>query len=81
MPRIDVTVPAYGMAESSSYLTRWLVGPGDNVVEGAELAEVETDKANTTIVSPATGVVGDRLFPDESEIPFGSPITWIEVSP
>jgi pyruvate/2-oxoglutarate dehydrogenase complex dihydrolipoamide acyltransferase (E2) component len=69
------------MAEATSYLTRWLVGPGDNVQEGADLAEVETDKAVITIASPATGVVGDRLFPDESEIPFGSPITWIEVSP
>lgn len=78
MARVEVKVPVYGMTESESYLVSWHVSPGDAVDEGAELAEVETNKAATTIVSPASGTVGDLLFGDEDEIPFGAAITWVE---
>lgn len=78
MARVEVKVPLYGMTESESYLVSWLVRAGEVVDEGAQLAEVETNKAATTIVAPVAGVVGELLFDEEGEIPFDAPLTYIE---
>jgi len=76
--RVEVKVPLYGMTESESYLVAWLVQPGDEVDEGAELAEVETNKAAATIVAPVAGTVGELQFEPESDIPVGAALTWIQ---
>ncbi len=78
MARVEVKVPLYGMTESESYLVSWLVLPGDWVDDGAALAEVETNKAATTIVAPVAGTVGDLLIEAEDDIPVGAALTWIE---
>ncbi len=66
------------MTQSESYLVSWLVEPGDVVAEGADLAEVDTNKATTTIQAPVAGTVGDHLVDVDDEIAYGAPITWIE---
>ena len=78
MPRTDVTVPAYGMTDSNSYLQEWLVEAGASVAAGAPLLMLETAKAETEVVAPVSGVVGDLLVPAETEIPPGTVLTWID---
>jgi pyruvate dehydrogenase E2 component (dihydrolipoamide acetyltransferase) len=79
MSRVELTVPVYGMADTESVVVRWLHEPGEQVQEGEPVVDIETAKAEVTLESPATGVLGPRLVELEVEIPTGTVLTWIEV--
>ena len=73
----DVTIPALGMAMTEALLLTWLKEPGDAVVEGEPIAEIETDKATMDLESPATGVLGRHLFDAGVLVPIASPVCRI----
>jgi pyruvate/2-oxoglutarate dehydrogenase complex dihydrolipoamide acyltransferase (E2) component len=52
-----VLVPRLGEGVEEVTITKWLKGEGDSVKELEPLLEVNTDKVDTEIPSPATGVV------------------------
>lgn len=56
--------PDIGEGITEGTLTKWLVKEGDEVKEGQDLAEVETDKMTTNLPSAATGTV-HKLHVDE----------------
>jgi pyruvate/2-oxoglutarate dehydrogenase complex dihydrolipoamide acyltransferase (E2) component len=78
MSRVELKVPSYGMADTDSVVLRWLRQPGELVQEGEPLADIETAKAEVTLESPATGVLGPHLVEVEVEVPTGTVLTWIE---
>lgn len=78
MARVEVVVPVYGMADSDSYIQRWLVAEGDRVEQGAPLVAIETAKAELEVEAPVAGVVGTLLVAADSEVAPGTPLTWIE---
>ena len=49
----NVDIPPLGESVSEAVLLRWLRNDGDVVSEGDPLAELETDKANVDLPSPA----------------------------
>ena len=53
----DVTVPSVGESVTRGILAAWLKAAGDNVEEGSDLFELETDKATVTVPAPAGGVL------------------------
>jgi len=59
---VDISIPDLGTVENVR-LVRWLVNVGQEVSEGQELAEVETDKAVFVVEAPAAGVLKDLLTP------------------
>jgi pyruvate dehydrogenase E2 component (dihydrolipoamide acetyltransferase) len=73
----DVTIPALGMAMTEALLMTWLKEPGDPVVEGEPIAEIETDKATMDLESPAAGVLGRHLFEAGALVPIASPVCRI----
>jgi pyruvate/2-oxoglutarate dehydrogenase complex dihydrolipoamide acyltransferase (E2) component len=79
MSRVELTVPVYGMADTESVVLRWLHQPGERVTEGEPVVDIETAKAEVTLESPATGVLGPHLVEIDVEIPTGTVLTWIEV--
>lgn len=52
-----VTVPKWGLAMEEGTIVQWLKSPGDTVAEGDEIVEIETDKINNAMESPASGVL------------------------
>jgi pyruvate/2-oxoglutarate dehydrogenase complex dihydrolipoamide acyltransferase (E2) component len=79
MSRVELKVPVYGMADTESVVLRWLREPGEKVQEGEPVVDIETAKAEVTLESPATGVLGPHLVELEVEVPTGTVLTWIEV--
>ena len=80
MSRVELTVPVYGMADTDeAVVLRWLHQPGERVAEGEPVVDIETAKAEVTLESPATGVLGPHLVDIDVEIPTGTVPTWIEV--
>ena len=53
----SVTMPALGESVSEGTVTRWLKQEGDQVNADEPLLEVSTDKVDTEIPSPASGVL------------------------
>lgn len=54
---IEIQVPSVGEAVSEGVLARWLKEDGDFVEADDPVAELETDKASTEVVAPASGVL------------------------
>jgi pyruvate dehydrogenase E2 component (dihydrolipoamide acetyltransferase) len=72
-----VSMPALGESVTEGTVTRWLKNVGDlvNVDEG--LLEVSTDKVDTEIPSPVTGVVLSIDVPVDSTVPVGARLATI----
>jgi pyruvate dehydrogenase E2 component (dihydrolipoamide acetyltransferase) len=53
----DVLMPRLSDSMAEGTILTWLAADGDDIVEGQELVEVETDKATMTQLSEASGVL------------------------
>ena len=68
--RVDVVVPRWGLSMEEAIVVCWLKMVGDVVKEGEALLELETDKANAEVESPASGVLVEQLAePDDEVVP------------
>jgi 2-oxoglutarate dehydrogenase E2 component (dihydrolipoamide succinyltransferase) len=52
---VDIVMPQAGESVTSGVISRWLKNEGDYVRRDEEVVEVETDKVNLAIPSPAAG--------------------------
>ncbi len=57
MARVEVLLPQWGMGMSEGTIVQWLKAVGDRVAEDEPLAEVESEKTEETLDSPATGTL------------------------
>src|SRR3954470_18545087 len=57
MAQFEFKLPDIGEGVGEGEIVRWLVKPGDQIVEDQPLVEVMTDKATVTIPSPRRGKV------------------------
>jgi pyruvate dehydrogenase E2 component (dihydrolipoamide acetyltransferase) len=73
----DVIMPALGMAQETGTLLQWLKSPGDTVIKGEPLMEVETDKANVEVEAPASGILSNVSAQPGDVIPVGQTIALI----
>lgn len=53
----DITMPRLSDSMTEGTILTWLKADGDEVAEGEELVEIETDKATMTYESPAAGLL------------------------
>ncbi|MFC9841395.1 2-oxo acid dehydrogenase subunit E2 [Rhodococcus sp. NPDC127530] len=62
-----VRMPALGESVDEGTITRWLKQPGDHVTAEEPLLEVATDKVDTEIPSPVTGIL-QRILAEENDV-------------
>ena len=67
----SVTMPALGESVSEGTVTRWLKQEGDQVNADEPLLEVSTDKVDTEIPSPASGVLTKILVGEDETVAVG----------
>ncbi len=72
-----VIMPELGEAVVEGTVSRWLKAVGDAVEEYDALLEVNTDKVDTEIPSPATGTVLKILVEENTVVQAGSILCWI----
>ncbi|MFQ5557526.1 MAG: biotin/lipoyl-containing protein, partial [Acidimicrobiales bacterium] len=57
----DVTMPQLGETVTEGTITRWFKQVGDTVAEDEPLFEVSTDKVDSEVPSPVSGVISEIL--------------------
>ena len=70
-------MPALGESVTEGTVTRWLKKVGENVVVDEPLLEVSTDKVDTEIPSPASGVLLSIDVPVDSTVAVGTKLASI----
>jgi 2-oxoglutarate dehydrogenase E2 component (dihydrolipoamide succinyltransferase) len=75
-----VVMPALGESVTEGTVTRWLKNVGDNVSADEALLEVSTDKVDTEIPSPASGVLLSIDVPVDSTVAVGTKLASIGAS-
>lgn len=54
---MDIRMPKLGMEMTEALLCRWLVSDGDAVDNGQPIYELETEKVESEVASPASGTL------------------------
>ena len=72
-----VTIPALGESVTEGTITRWLKKVGDTVAADEPLLEISTDKVDTEIPAPASGVLLSISAPEDSVVAIGAEVAVI----
>jgi 2-oxoglutarate dehydrogenase E2 component (dihydrolipoamide succinyltransferase) len=75
---VSVTMPALGESVTEGTVTRWLKQVGEYVKADEPLLEVSTDKVDTEIPSPASGILLEIIAGEDATVPVGSVIAVID---
>lgn len=78
MARIEVLLPQWGMGMSEGTITAWLKNVGDAVAEDEPLAEVEAEKVEETLESPASGTLAEIVVPADETVDVRTVVAYIE---
>ena len=70
-------MPAGGMAMTEGTVIEWLKEPGDPVVAGEPVVEVETDKTTLEVESPGDGVLAVPCAGPGAVIEVGGLLAWV----
>jgi pyruvate dehydrogenase E2 component (dihydrolipoamide acetyltransferase) len=77
--RVDVVMPKMGESVQEGKIIRWVKRVGERVEQDETLLEISTDKVDTEIPAPASGVLAEILAPEGETVPVGTVIARIEV--
>ncbi|OAE01034.1 biotin/lipoyl-containing protein [Arthrobacter sp. OY3WO11] len=80
MARVEVLLPQWGMGMSEGTITTWLKSVGDTVTEDEPLAEVEAEKVEETLESPASGTLAEIVVPEGETVDVRTLIAYIETA-
>jgi len=75
---VSVTMPQLGESVTEGTVTRWLKKEGEHVTADEPLLEVSTDKVDTEIPSPATGVLRGIVVDEDETVAVGAQLAVIE---
>ena len=80
MAIVDMLMPRMGESVFEGNIIKWLKDVGDKIDEDESLLEVATDKVDTEIPSPYSGVVVEILAQEGDTVEVGKPIMRIETA-
>ena len=75
---VSVTMPRLGESVSEGTVTRWLKKAGERVEADEPLLEVSTDKVDTEIPSPASGVLTEIKVQEDETVDVGVELAIID---
>ncbi|MDT0181385.1 2-oxoglutarate dehydrogenase, E2 component, dihydrolipoamide succinyltransferase [Microbacterium sp. ARD31] len=73
----SVVLPALGESVTEGTVTRWLKQVGDTVEADEGLLEISTDKVDTEIPSPVSGVIEEILVQEDETVEVGAVLAKI----
>jgi len=79
MATTRVVMPQLGESVHEGTISKWLVKPGDKVVEFEPMLEVDTDKVSAEVPAPVTGILKEILAKEGETVQAGAEIAVVEV--
>jgi pyruvate dehydrogenase E2 component (dihydrolipoamide acetyltransferase) len=74
---VDVVMPQMGVSVSEGTVTKWSKQVGDSIEADETLLEISTDKVDTEVPSPATGIVSEILVQEGETVDVGTVLARI----
>ncbi|WP_341770711.1 biotin/lipoyl-containing protein, partial [Actinomadura rubrisoli] len=74
---VSVTMPQLGESVTEGTVTRWLKKEGERVETDEPLLEVSTDKVDTEIPSPASGILTSITVAEDETVEVGAELAII----
>ena len=74
---VDVVMPQMGVSVFEGTITKWNKQVGDTIEADETLLEISTDKVDTEVPSPASGVVTEILVPEGETVEVGTVLARI----
>ena len=78
MARIEVVMPQMGESIAEGTIVKWLKKPGDAVKQDETLLEISTDKVDSEIPSPASGILVEIVVKEQATVPVQTVIAYLE---
>src|ERR1051326_8655307 len=78
MSKVEVVMPQLGESLTEGTIIKWYKKPGEKVRKDETLLEISTDKVDSEIPSPATGVVTKLLVEEQKTVEVRTVIAEIE---
>lgn len=72
-------LPKMGESVSEATLTKWVKQVGDKIDEDDAVVELATDKVDSEVPSPVSGILKERLFEENQIVQVGDVIALIEI--
>jgi 2-oxoglutarate dehydrogenase E2 component (dihydrolipoamide succinyltransferase) len=77
---VDVVMPQMGVSVSEGTITRWAKQVGERIEADETIVEISTDKVDTEVPSPASGVVREILAGEGDTVPVNTRIAVIDTA-
>jgi len=74
-----VVMPQLGESVHEGTISKWLVKPGDRVVEFEPMLEVDTDKVSAEVPAPVSGILREILAKEGQTVQAGTEIAVVEL--
>lgn len=72
MAEIEVLLPKMGESVAEATITKWLKSVGDSIEEDEPIVEIATDKVDSEVPSPASGVLTKILYNEGDVVQVGT---------
>jgi pyruvate/2-oxoglutarate dehydrogenase complex dihydrolipoamide acyltransferase (E2) component len=73
----DVTMPQMGVSVAEGTIVAWRVEVGDRIAADETICDISTDKIDTEVPAPVSGVVAELLVGVDETVPVGTVIAKI----
>ena len=80
MAQYELRMPKLGESVTEGTIGRWLVRPGDTIAKNDLLVEVQTDKVNTEIPSPVSGILKEVKVEEGTTVLVGALLALFDVA-
>ena len=77
LPLVDVTMPQMGVSVAEGTIVAWRVEVGDRIGANETVCEISTDKIDTEVPAPVSGVVAEIIVAVETTVQVGTVLARI----
>jgi len=78
MAKYQLLLPKMGESVAEATVINWLKNPGDQIDADDVVVEIATDKVDSEVPSPVSGILLEVLYQKDEVVQVGSPIAIIE---
>jgi 2-oxoglutarate dehydrogenase E2 component (dihydrolipoamide succinyltransferase) len=75
---VDIVMPKMGESIMEGTILRWLKKPGDKIERDESLLEISTDKVDTEVPSPESGIITELLYKENDVVEVGKVLARME---